>query len=56
MNESKIRVWVFSVGATAVWLLLAYAVVFVGLSVRETLGLVGIAFLLMLVAMGQGEK
>jgi len=56
MTESKIRTLLFSIGSTAIWLLLAYLVAFYEPDMGEVVGLVLIALLLLIAAMGQGEK
>ena len=56
MTESKIRTLLFSIGSTAVWLLLAYLVSFHEPHMGEIVGLVLIALLLLIASMGQGEK
>ena len=56
MTETKIRTLLFSIGSTAVWLLLAYLVSFHEPNIGEVVGLVLIALLLLIAAMGQGEK
>lgn len=56
MTENKIRTLLFSIGSTAVWLLLTYLVAFYEPSIGEVVGLVLIAMLLLIAAMGQGEK
>ena len=56
MTESKIRTLLFSIGSTAIWLLLAYLVSFHEPDMGEIVGLVLIALLLLIAAMGQGDK
>ena len=56
MTESKIRTLLFSIGSTAIWLLLAFLVSFYEPDIGEIVGLVLIALLLLIASMGQGEK
>ena len=56
MTENKIRTLLFSIGSTAIWLLLAYLVSFHEPDMGEIVGLVLIALLLLIAAMGQGDK
>ena len=55
MTESKIRVLFFSLGATAVWLLLAWLVTFGEAGLGVTATLVMIALFLTVLAMGQNS-
>lgn len=56
MTESRIRSLFFAAGATAVWVLLAYVVLFHEAGIGDIIGIGLIAFLLMIAAAGQGEK
>ena len=56
MTESKIRTLLFSIGSTAVWLFLTYQAAFGEISVGNKILIGLIALLLMVAAMGQGEK
>ena len=56
MTESKIRTLLFSIGSTVAWLFLTYQAAFGEISVGNKILIGLIALLLMVAAMGQGEK
>lgn len=56
MTEPKIRTLFFSLGSTAVWLLLSYLIAFREAGIGAIATLVVIALFLTVVSMGQGGK
>ena len=56
MTETKIRTLLFSIGSTVAWLFLTYQAAFGEISTGDKILIGLVALLLMIAAMGQGEK